>query len=151
MTTWCVDAPINDVFAALDDAASWPQWWPAVRSAELAEDGDEDGVGRLWRFVFRGRLPYQLAFQTRVVQVDRPWGLEGHATGDLIGVGRWRLYEGRGTAAIYEWNVRTSRPWMDLLAPVARPAFAWNHGSVMREGAEGLAAWLRAPLTLRSS
>ena len=43
-----------------------------------------------------------------------------------------------GTAAVYEWNVRTARPWMNRLAPVARPLFAWNHDVVMRQGAEGL-------------
>jgi hypothetical protein len=35
---------------------------------------------------------------------------------------------------------------MNLLAPVARPAFKSNHDFVMRHGGEGLAKLLGAPL-----
>lgn len=146
LTTWCIDAPIDAVYAAIHDSASWPDWWPGVRRAELLEEGDAEGVGRLWRYVWRSRLPYDLAFDTRVVRADRPWLLEGHADGELIGVGRWRLFEGRGTAVTYEWNVRTSRAWMNAMAPIARPLFAWNHDAVMRDGGRALAVRLGAPL-----
>ena len=44
------------------------------------------------------------------------------------------------TAVTYEWNVSTTKTWMNLLAPVARPVFAYNHDMVMRWGGEGLAA-----------
>jgi hypothetical protein len=46
------------------------------------------------------------------------------------------------TAVLYEWNVHTTRAWMNLLAPVARPVFAVNHDYVMRHGGEGLARLL---------
>lgn len=89
--------------------------------------------------------------ESRVTRLERPWLLEGDAVGELSGVGRWRLYEGHGgTAAVYEWNVRTSRAWMNRLAPIARPVFAWNHDVVMRQGADGLARLLDAPLLVRS-
>jgi hypothetical protein len=142
VTSWCLQAPIDRVFEAIDDAARWPQWWDGVRLATLLEPGDEQGVGRLWRLVWRSRLPYELAFDSRVTRVERPWLLEGHAVGELTGVGRWRLFDGPATAVIYEWNVRTTRPWMNALAPLARPLFAWNHDAVMRQGAEGLARLL---------
>ena len=51
---------------------------------------------------------------------------------------------------MYEWNVRTARAWMNRLAPVARPVFAWNHDVVMRQGADGLARLLDARLLVRS-
>jgi len=150
LTTWCLDAPIDRVFAAIDDAARWPQWWKGVTRAELLEPGAEDGVGRLWRYTWRSKLPYDLTFQSRVTRREPPYLLEGDADGELIGVGRWRLFEGPATAVIYEWNVRTSRAWMNRLGPVARPVFAWNHDVVMRQGAEGLARLLDAPLLVRS-
>jgi hypothetical protein len=66
--------------------------------------------------------------------------MQGDAVGELTGVGRWRLFEEDGvTAVLYEWNVTTSRAWMNLLAPVARPVFEWNHDWVMARGAEGIA------------
>ena len=150
VTTWCLDAPIERVFEAIDDAAAWPQWWRGVKRTELLEQGDEDGVGRLWRLTWRSRLPYELTFESRVTRREPPHLLEGTADGELVGIGRWRIYEGRGTAAVYEWNVRTSRAWMNRVAPVARPLFAWNHDVVMRHGAEGLAGLLGAPLLVRS-
>jgi uncharacterized protein YndB with AHSA1/START domain len=151
LTTWCLDAPIERVFEAIDDAAAWPRWWKGVTRADLVEEGDEDGVGRLWRFTWRSRLPYDLSFYSRVVRREPPHLLEGHADGELIGVGRWRLYDGPGgTAVVYEWDVRTSRAWMNRAAPVARPLFAWNHDAVMRQGAEGLARLLDAPLLAHS-
>src|SRR5687768_16868241 len=150
LTTWCLDAPIDRVFSAIEDSARWPEWWPGVRSAELLEEGGENGIGRLWRYVWRSRLPYDLEFHSRVTQLERPWLIEGHAEGELTGIGRWRLFEGRGTAVVYEWNVTTSRRWMNALAPLARPLFAWNHDVVMRQGAEGLARLLDAPLLTRS-
>ena len=36
----------------------------------------------------------------------------------------------------------TTKPWMNLLAPIARPVFEWNHDWVMRNGGEGLASLL---------
>ena len=71
LTTWCLDAPIQSVFEAIDDAASWPQWWKGVRRADLIEPGDEHGLGRLWRFTWRSRLPYDLSFESRVTRRDR--------------------------------------------------------------------------------
>ena len=136
VTTWCLDAPIERVCAAIDDAARWPEWWGA--GAALLEPGGENGVGRLWRYTWRSRLPYDHDRKSR----DAPGTallIEGDADGELIGGGRWRLFEGQTTAVVYEWNVRTSRAWMNRLAPVARPLFAWNHDVVMRQGAEGLA------------
>jgi hypothetical protein len=150
VTTWCLDAPIDRVYAAIDDAVRWPEWWKGVRRAELLESGDEDGVGRLWRYTWHSLLPYDLSFDSRVTRVERPYLLEGRAFGELVGTGRWRLYEGRGTAVVYEWNVRTARAWMNRLAPVARPLFAFNHDVLMRQGADGLARLLDAPLLARS-
>jgi hypothetical protein len=75
--------------------------------------------------------------------VGRPARLGGVASGELAGTGRWRLYEEAGTTAVlYEWDVRTTRAWMNLLAPLARPIFAWNHNWVMGNGGEGLARLL---------
>jgi hypothetical protein len=46
----------------------------------------------------------------------------------------------------YDWQVATSRAWMNTLAPIPAPAFRWNHGAVMAAGARGLAGHLGAQL-----
>lgn len=73
--------------------------------------------------------------------------MEGEASGELEGTGRWRLWENpAGVCVTYEWNVGTTAPWMNLLASIAKPVFAWNHDYVMRNGGEGLARLVGAPL-----
>ena len=90
--------------------------------------------------VWKSLLPYRVEFEVTTTHVERPHLLQADAVGELTGVGRWRLFEGEGaTAVLYEWNVATTRAWMNLLAPVARPVFEWNHDWVMARGGEGIA------------
>jgi uncharacterized protein YndB with AHSA1/START domain len=150
LTTWCVDAPIEAVFDLLNDSLGYPRWWKGVVSVTALQPGDETGVGEVDRFVWRSVLPYALGFDLRVTRVSPPYLIEGRASGELEGVGTWRLYEGDGVAIVYQWRVRTTKLWMNLLGPLARPAFAWNHDVVMRQGGQGLAAALGAKLLLHN-
>ena len=147
LTTWVLEAPRQAVWDAIYESERWPEWWRGVIASEELEPGDERGVGRLGRYVWRSRLPYELGFEMRSTRIEEPILLEGEASGELAGIGRWRLFEEGGvTAVVYEWNVDTTRSWMNLLAPIARPIFAWNHDWVMRNGATGLARLLGARL-----
>jgi hypothetical protein len=75
-----------------------------------------------------------------VRRVDEPSCMEGDATGDLEGAGVWRLFEqGTVTAVLYDWDVTTTKRWMNAIGPIARPVFEHNHDLVMRWGGEGLA------------
>jgi hypothetical protein len=98
-----------------------------VRSVIELEPGGEHGLGALSRFEWRSKLPYSLMFDLCVTRSEPPHLLEARASGELEGIGVWRLYEGAaGTAVVYSWDVSTTRAWMNRLAPIARPAFAWN-------------------------
>jgi hypothetical protein len=135
------------VFQAIWDSERWPSWWRGVESVVKLEEGDEEGVGSLGRYVWKSRLPYRLEFETRTTRVERPYLLEGEADGELAGTGVWRVFEQDGvTAVVYDWNVRTTAAWMNLFAPVARPFFKWNHDVVMRWGGEGLSKLLGSRL-----
>ena len=104
------------------------------------DGGDRERVGSRYRIAWRSRIPYELEFDFVVRKIDSPCCMEGEAQGDLEGTGRWLLFEREGvTAVLYEWRVETSKRWMNLLAPAARPVFAYNHDVVMRWGGEGLA------------
>lgn len=143
LTTWCLEAPREPVWDAIYASERWPEWWPGVIAAKRLVEGDATGVGQVGSYTWRSRLPYDLDFEMRTTRVERPHLLEGEAVGELTGTGRWRLFEEDGdipvTAVVYEWNVATTRRWMNLIAPLARPVFAWNHDWVMRNGAKGLA------------
>jgi uncharacterized protein YndB with AHSA1/START domain len=143
LTTWLLDSPREPVWEAIYAQERWPEWWRGVEAADELRAGDGDRVGAVSRMVWRSLLPYRVRFQVTTTRVERPHLMEGEAVGELSGVGRWRLYEDEGaTAVLYEWNVATTRPWMNLLAPVARPIFEWNHDWVMARGGEGIARLL---------
>ena len=139
VTAWLVEAPAERVWDELFDVAAWPPWWKGVSDARELEPGGPDGVGKVFTISWRSFLPYDLTFVTTVTHVERPYLMQGSAVGELTGTGRWRLFHHGGvTAVTYEWNVRTTKAWMNLLAPLARPIFEWNHDYVMRQGGAGL-------------
>jgi uncharacterized protein YndB with AHSA1/START domain len=140
VTRWSFQAPIEQVWKLISEAERWPEWWPGVEKVEVLEKGKQSEVGSLRRFTWKSKLPYRLVFDMRTTRVERPHIMEGRAEGELHGTGRWELrQDGDWTRVRYDWRVRTTKAWMNLLAPVARPFFAWNHDVVMRWGGEGLA------------
>jgi uncharacterized protein YndB with AHSA1/START domain len=147
LTTWLLQADRERVWDAIYESERWPEWWRGVEEAEKLVEGDESGVGQEGRYVWKAKLPYRVEFFIRTTRVERPHLLEGEADGELAGTGRWRLFEQEGvTAVTYEWNVRTTRRWMNLLAPIAKPVFQANHDYVMRNGGEDIAELLGARL-----
>lgn len=147
LTTWLIDAPREAAWDVIQDTVAWPDWWRGVVRVEELNPGDEKRVGSRYLVRWRSLLPYPIEFEFEVDRVERPELMEGRAAGELAGTGLWRLWEQDGiTAVTYEWNVSTTKRWMNLLAPVARPVFAWNHNWVMTRGGEGLAKRLGARL-----
>ena len=152
LTTWLVDAPLDRVWETIYAIERWPEWWPGVQSVTELVHGDGDGEGSVYRHVWRSRIPYAVRFDSTVEEVRRPHLILARAEGGLAGTGTFRLFEGPlGTAVTYEWQVATTKRWMNVIAPVARPVFAWNHHAVMNEGGRGLARVLGVELLAQSS
>ena len=147
LTVWRIEAPLDEVFAAIEDSLRWPDWWPSVRKVEQISAGDLKGIGSVRRYAWQGRLPYRVAFDVCATRIDELAALEGVATGDLAGIGRW-TFSSRGELSIvhYEWHVHSKRWWMNLVAPVARAIFIRNHAQIMAQGGKALARLLKAPL-----
>ena len=146
LTTWILDAPRDEVWEAIYEIERWPEWWRGVRSVEQLEPGADGGIGALYRHEWRSVIPYPVRFETRITRIERPTLIEAAADGELAGTGRWRFHGERETTVTYEWDVRTTKAWMNLVAPLAAPVFRWNHNVVMHQGGEGLAALLGARL-----
>ena len=143
VTHWQLDAPLERVWALLVAPEDWPAWWRAVRSVELVEPGEADGIGALRRMTWRTALPYSLAFSMRTTRIEPMTLIEGRASGELDGTGRWTLTPSvEGTTVRYDWIVEVTKPWMRLAAPLLRPVFAWNHNIVMGWGESGIRARL---------
>jgi quercetin dioxygenase-like cupin family protein/uncharacterized protein YndB with AHSA1/START domain len=93
---WDVAAPIEAVFAALEDGRTYPDWWRPVYLTV-----DADGPSRLGHSSsarFKGRLPYHLKTRTTTVRHEPPHVLAGDVEGHLRGRGTWTLSERAGGA-----------------------------------------------------
>ena len=138
-TTWVLGTGREQVFAVVRDFERWPEWWPGVEEVRLEGDDMEQ--------VWRSRLPYAVRFRAVVDAIEPPELIVGRVEGALRGTGRCRLTEvDEGTLVEFELAVETTEAWMNLVAPLARPVFVWNHDALMRRGGEGIARRLAAPL-----
>jgi hypothetical protein len=147
VTVWRIEAPIEAVCEAISHSLNWPQWWRNVESVEELMPGDARGIGSVRRYTWRGRLPYRLTFDICVIHAEPLTAVAGVASGDVEGQGRWSFTtDGVVTSVRFDWQIRTTPIWMNLLALFARPLVKWNHDGIMRHGGEALARRLNARL-----
>lgn len=147
VTVWRIEAPLEAVCEAISHSLNWPQWWRNVESVEELVSGDARGIGSVRRYTWRGRLPYRIRFDICVVDAEPLTAVAGIASGDVEGRGRWSFSsDGAVTRVRFDWRIRTTPVWMNLLALFARPLIKWNHDGIMRHGGEALARRLNARL-----
>jgi hypothetical protein len=135
---WSVRATAARVFDALVDLASYPAWWPDIRSVTQV-DADTAEV------ICRSTLPYVLTFRLHRVEEDSAQGLmRVDMTGDLEGYVQGVVAEHRTAGALLAISQRVvvTRPLLRTFAPVARPLFRANHALMMWRGQRGFRAYL---------
>ena len=147
VTLWRIKAPVDAVWQTVYDYERWPAWWRGVEQVNVIERGRPDGVGTVMNQVWKSVLPYRLRFQTRVSRVEPLRLFEVLSDGQLRGVGLMQFSVERDVTVVrFDWNVDATEAWMNVLAPVARRVFGWNHGAIMSWGAECLGEKLHAEL-----
>lgn len=147
VTTWRLKAPIEAVWERILESEGWPDWWKGVEDVVELVKGDEDGLGNLRRYTWKSALPYRLIMDIKSTRFVRHQTIEGVISGDVEGQGNFHFsQEGEVVTLRYEMTVRTTKLWMGLIAPLAKPLFRWNHHVIMRWGGEGLARSLGAEL-----
>ncbi|MGH2827763.1 MAG: SRPBCC family protein [Actinomycetota bacterium] len=121
------------VFEALEDLKGYVAWWPEVKTVKCIAEGR-------FEVVVRATLPYELRFITSQSVLDKNTAIiEAGLRGDLNGFSRWTLSQENGrTVAVFDEEVHTGKRLLNVLAPVARPAFRYNHTLMMRHGQDGL-------------
>jgi uncharacterized protein YndB with AHSA1/START domain len=140
---WDVDAPQEQVFDALADARTYPEWWRPVYIAVEADCPPQ--VGCVSRQEFKGRLPYHLTTRSEIVRLERPREFEVSVVGDLTGKGIWTLTPADGRVHIhFDWRVIADRPLLRVLTPMLRPVFRWNHNWSIKRAIEGLEPYARS-------
>lgn len=139
VTIWKIKASPERVWEVLNIPEQWPEWWSGVAAVKQLHKGNENGVGHTAEYTWKSVLPYTLTFVSEVTKVEHLKCIEGKATGELTGTGKWTFATESDVLTIrYDWNVQTTKWWMNALYPLLKPLFSWNHDVVMRRGAEGL-------------
>jgi uncharacterized protein YndB with AHSA1/START domain len=147
-TVFELAAPPTEVFEAVLAPDRWLTDLDHVRSLERLEPGGGEHEGSRYRITVSAASPYRLRWEMTAVRVVAPELIEWRAEGDLAGHGTWELGPtATGTEVISTAQLRTTRWWMNLLEPLARPLFIRNHDVVMRAGIATLAAHLAADVT----
>lgn len=147
VTRWQIKAPLVQVWNTIEDSLDWPNWWKGVVHVSEQEKGDDAGIGGVRTYTWRSILPYQLAFQMQLTELEKHKRIKGKACGELEGVGEWFFEEKNGITYVqYNWTVFTNKSWMNWFSFLLKPAFNYNHDVVMSWGAKGLAKKLNAEL-----
>ena len=142
-----VGAPIGDVYRLLIEPEGWLDAWRDALRVDRVRNGDADGRGGAFEATVRAPFGYRLSARVAIAAADRPIRLDMVVVGDLQGTGRWDLAErGAATDVRFDFDVRSTPAWMDLLTPVFRPVFERSHHRVVRNAAEAAAASLDGEL-----
>ena len=148
VTIWRLDAPLEKVWDVIKASEKWHEWWKGVLRVVEIKKGDENGLGMISRSTWKSALPYKLEFDSEIVRIEPLKLIEARAFGELDGIGLWTFTaENENTTQVrYDWKVKTTKSWMNYLAPIAKPFFRWNHDTIMNWGGEGLAKRLNCKL-----
>lgn len=137
-SVWHINSPLAQAEAAIQDVANWPRWWPSLTTVNIQKE-TTSLIGSEANLSWRAALGYMLQLQITITERKPGSKLAFTSEGDLTGGGEW-LFVGKGsqTAMTINWRVSTTKPWMNLLAPLLKPVFIASHHKVMRDGEKGL-------------
>jgi hypothetical protein len=135
------------VQATLENVTGWPAWWKWARRVEQLNDLPAGAVGARYRNDIRTPLLYGFSYVTEIVAIA-PGRIQVSSSGDLQGSGLFAFETSSdgATALSFSWLVETTKWWMNIAGPLARPLFAWNHDRLMTDFAQGLARASRGDL-----
>jgi len=148
VTTWRVQATLQEVMAILGDGPGLVRWWPSVYlDVQEVKAGDRDGLGKVVSLYTKGWLPYTLRWQFEFIEVRPPFGFTLKAWGDLEGRGIWTFEteDGNGdpqkagwVRINYDWNITAEKPILKYFSFIMKPFFSANHHWAMERGEESL-------------
>jgi hypothetical protein len=147
ITKWKIKAPLERVWDAIDKGEDWPIWWKGAEQTEIIDNGSIDGTGKVIRYIWKSFLPFTLSFDFKITGRELYKKITGEATGDLEGTGIWTFEEINDITYVqYKWDVISTKKIVNLLSPVLKWFFNYNHNLLMHWGAKGLAKKLHAKL-----
>ena len=147
-TEWTFHAPVERTWAVVLDIRAYPSWWKNFRRVNVTR-GDGKSIGSVIWCEVRGSLPYSLNYALEVLEAIENRHILLRSSGDLVGTGRWEFaqLEPSTSSAVYHWDVATTNPILNLIAPLAKSALARNHEQVMANGYAALRPHVEAVAT----
>jgi hypothetical protein len=135
VTDWRFRAALERTWFVVLDIRNYPSWWKNFRRVNLLK-GDGRSIGSVIECEVRGSLPYSLKYSLEVMEAEEYRHLLLKSSGDLVGTGRWEFSspEVGVSKAVYWWDVATTNPILNLIAPLAKGLLARNHQQVMANG-----------------
>jgi Polyketide cyclase / dehydrase and lipid transport len=152
LTRWQVEGKADEAYEILTDIPGYLRWWPEVYLAvHPLAPGGKDGMGQSYRLLTRGKLPYRLRWDARIIETRRPNGFTIEAKGDFVGRGVWTFRERAGDLEIlFDWRLRAEKSLLKSLSFLLKPLFRWNHRWAMARREEGLRRELSLSLRERN-
>lgn len=137
---WTIPAGIDLAWRMVDDVASWPQWWPDYRLAEVVSE-TRHGAGSRWHVKVKSDLPYTLDFNFTVLIHEPPRYVRTRVEGFFEGEIDWRLERLSPDETRMTLHEQTETKWalINLTARLGgRRLLVSNHKSAMRRGEVGM-------------
>jgi hypothetical protein len=150
LSSYTLTSSPEALWPALMEVRTWPSSWKWLKRIDIVREATaEDGVGAIYRNHVRAKTGYGFVYTTEIAEVDDLRRIDVLSAGDIVGRGRFLLSArpDGGTDVSFAWLVETPKWWMNLLAPIARPAFTWNHDYLMSDFGKGLAHHTGGELT----
>lgn len=146
---WKIKAPLEEVWEAVFNTLTWPEWWKSIRSVKETIRGFDSGEGSLRYYKVRGKLPYRIAFCIMTTNTEPHALIEGDIYGDVKGSIEWRFSKADDFTIVHgAWTVYDSKPITYISAFLLWFLFKWNYKSIFRNGAHNLEKHLRVPVKL---
>lgn len=140
---WKLPASKQEVWHALTEQPfNWQDWWPElndVHDMKLAKGL----TGTTFSCTWQAPMGYRLKSDVTIGTIVNDEKVILHSEGDVRGSVTCQLSEVAGQTNIrIDWQVMTTKAWMNYLAPLLKPLFVYNHHVVMRSGERGLRNYL---------
>ncbi|MBI4395438.1 MAG: polyketide cyclase [Candidatus Omnitrophica bacterium] len=147
ITHWRLKGNIHEVYEILNDPIHYPNWWGTnLLSVEEVQSGGQE---KRFRMKMKGRLPYTLEWELVHTESMKPSRIISDAIGDFVGRGIWTLKQmGSEVDILFDWNIRTEKPFLRYFSWVLKPLFSANHNWVMEQARKGLIQEIRNKGTL---
>src|SRR5438045_973467 len=91
VTRWRTPAPLERVWDVILHADDWPTWWKGLERVDAIAPGRADGIGAVRRYVWRSAMAYRVIFDIESTRIEPLRLLEGKASGQVAGWGRWHF------------------------------------------------------------